>query len=203
MAEERGEHRGSHGGKLHDTSHGDLRQRIDVPSGGDEYGGNGYERGSDADGECGSGSADDHDTTGESDGDGGSDGDVHGSGGRNSTARLPMAEERGEHRGSHGGKLHDTSHGDLRQRIDVPSGGDEYGGYGDERGSDADGECGSGSADDHDTTGESDSDGGSDGDVHGSGWRNSTARLPMAEERSEHRGSHGGKLHDTGDGDFR
>ena len=50
----------------------------------------------------------------------GADGDVHGGGGRDGAARLPVAEERSEHRGGDGDELHDASNGDDRQRIDVP-----------------------------------------------------------------------------------
>jgi hypothetical protein len=49
VAEERGEHGGGHVSELHDASNGDDRQRLDVPSSSDEHGGDGDERGSDAD----------------------------------------------------------------------------------------------------------------------------------------------------------
>ena len=145
--------------------------------------------------------ADDHDAAGEPDGDGGSDGDVHGSGGRDSAARLPVAEERGEHRGGDGDELHDARNGDDRQRIDVRCGGEQYGRDGDEQRGHADGECRGSSADDHHAAGESDGDGGSDGDVHGGGGRDSAARLPVAEERSEHRRGDGDELHDARNSD--
>ncbi len=119
MAEERGEHRGGNGSELYDTSNGDVRQRIDVRGGGEQHGGDHHERGGDADSECGSGGADDHDAAGESDGDGGADGDVHGGGGGDSAARLPVAEERREHRGGHFSELYDAGNGDDGQRIDV------------------------------------------------------------------------------------
>ena len=73
----------------------------------------------------------------------------------------------------------------------------------DEYRGDADGECGGGGADDHDAAGEPDSDGRADGDVHGGGRRDGAAELPVAEERSEHRGGDGEQLHDTGNGDDR
>ena len=123
-------------------------------------------------------------------------------GGRDSTARLPVAEERSEHRGGDGDKLHDAGNGDDGQRIDVPCGGEQHGGDGDEQRGHADGECRGGGADDHHAAGEPDGDGGSDaGDVQCGGRRDSTARLPVAEERSEHRGGDGDKLHDAGNGD--
>jgi hypothetical protein len=53
-----------------------------------------------------------------------------------------VAEEWGEHRGSDVKQLHDTGDHDFGQRVGVPSGGDEYGGDGDERSSDTDGESG-------------------------------------------------------------
>ncbi len=42
---------------------------------------------------------------------------------------------------------------------------------------------------------------GADGDVHGSGGRDSAAELPVAEERSKHRGSDRDELHNASDGD--
>ena len=59
----------------------------------------------------------------------------------------------------------------------------------------------SGSANDHDAASEPDSDGRTDGDVHGGGGRDGAAELPVAEERSEHRGGDGEQLHDASDGD--
>jgi len=50
----------------------------------------------------------------EPDGDGGADGDLRGGGRRDSPARLPVAEERSEYRGSYIGELHDTSNDDDR-----------------------------------------------------------------------------------------
>src|SRR6266581_2483046 len=43
----------------------------------------------------------------------GADSELLGSGGRNSAAELPVAEERGEHRGGHVQQLHDAGNGDL------------------------------------------------------------------------------------------
>src|SRR5207247_10948265 len=111
-------------------------------------------------------SADDHEPAGEPDGDGGADGYVHGHRDRHSTARLPVAEERGQHRGSDSSELHDPGNHDFGQRIRVPSGGDEHGRDGDERLSDTDCESGTGSAGDLDAARESDGDGGADGDGH-------------------------------------
>src|ERR1700674_4227200 len=139
----------------------------------------------------------------EPDGDGGADSDVHGGGGRDRAAELPVAEERGKHCRSHFGELHDTGNGDYRQWIDVPNGGDEHGRDGDERSGGADGEPSSGGADDHHAAGEPDGDGGTDGDFHGGGGGYSAAELPVAEERGEHHGGHFGELHDTGNGDDR
>src|SRR5437867_13268478 len=50
-----------------------------------------------------------------------------------SAARLSVAEERGEHCGGDGGKLYDPGNNDGGQRGDVPRGGHEHGGDGDER----------------------------------------------------------------------
>ena len=57
---------------------------------------------------------------------------------------------------------------------------------------------GGSSADDHQRNHEPDGNGGSDGDVHGSCGRDGAARLPVAEERSEYRGSNVDELHDAG-----
>ncbi len=106
MAEERSKHCWSDLSELHDAGDDDGGQRLDIRGGGNEHSRHGDERGGDADGEPGASSADDHDATGESDGDGGADGDVHGGGGRDRTAELPVAEERREHRRSDFSKLH-------------------------------------------------------------------------------------------------
>ena len=119
VAEERGEHRGGDGDELHDAGNGDDRQRIDVRCGGEQHGGDGDQRGGHADGECGGSGADDHDAAGEPDGDGGTTATFTVVAGRDSAARLPVAEERSEHRGSDGDELHDASNSDDRQRIDV------------------------------------------------------------------------------------
>ena len=203
MAEERGEHRRRHGGELHNASDGDPGQWINIQGGGEQHGRNGDERSGYADGECCSGSSFDHDTAGEPDANGRTDGDVHGGGGRNSTAELPVAEERSEPCGGHGGELHDASNDDHRQRIDLRCGREQHRGDGDERKGYADGECCSRSTHDHDAAGKPDGDGGADSDVHGSCRRNGTAELPVAEERGEHRRSHGGKLHDASNGNLR
>src|SRR5207245_2526007 len=137
--------------------------------------------------------------TGESAGDGGTDGDVRGGGSRNGSAELSVAEERSEYRRSHGSELHDTGDDDFRQRIDVRCGGRERGGHGDEQCGDADGERSARTANDHDSADGPDSHSGSDSDIHGGGGRNRATQLPVAEERSEHRRSHGGELHHAGD----
>src|SRR5258708_5341303 len=186
VAEERSEYCGSDFSELHDAGYDDLGQWIDVPSGGDEHSGNGNERNRDADGESGSGGADDHRADSESDGNSGTDGDVHGGGGRNSAARLPVAEERSEYCGSDFSKLHDAGYDGLGQWIDVRCGGDEHGRNGNERNRDTDGECGSGGTDDQHAASESDGNRGTDSNVHGGGGRNSAARLPVAEERREY-----------------
>src|SRR6266581_4129746 len=203
VAEERGQHRGGDLSELHDPGNDDFRQRIYVRGGGDEHSGYGDEHVSDTDGESGAGSAGDLDAAGESDGDGRADGHVHGHRDRHRTARLPVAEERGQHRWSDSSELHDPGNHDFGQRLGIRGGGDEHGGYGDQRFSDADGESGAGSAGDLDAAGESDGDGGADGHVHGHRDRDGAARLPVAEERGQHRGGDVKQLHDPGDDDFR
>src|SRR5258706_133903 len=203
VAEEWSEHRGGDFNELYDAGDHDFRQRIGVRGSGDEHGRDGDERVSDTDGEPGTGSANDHHATSEPDSDGGTDGDVYGDGGRNGAAHLPVAEEWSEHRGGDFNELYDAGDHDFRQRIGVRGSGDEHGRDGDERVSDTDGECGTGSANDHHATSEPDSDGGTDGDVYGDGGRNGAAHLPVAEERSEHRGGDFNELYDAGDHDFR
>ncbi len=142
-----------------------------------------------------------HYTAGESDGDSRTDGDVHGSCDGHGAARLPVAEERGERNWSHVSELHDTGNDDGGWRVDVPGGGEQHGGNGDQRGGDTDGERNSIGADDHDAARKSDSDGRTDSDVYGSCDGHGAARLPVAEERGQRNGSHGGELHDTGNND--
>src|SRR5437667_154546 len=96
---------------------------IDDWSAGDYSGGNGDQRGSDADGECGAGSANDHHVAGESDGDGGTDVELRGGGGGNGAAELPVAEERCEHRGGHVGTQHDRWEERRGGRSDAAGGG--------------------------------------------------------------------------------
>src|SRR5258708_19242489 len=78
------------------------------------------------DGGRGSGGVDDQSAASESDGNRGTDGNVHGGGGRDSAARLPVAEERSEYCGSDFSELHDAGYDDLGQWIDVRCGGDEH-----------------------------------------------------------------------------
>src|SRR5882724_746259 len=112
MAEERSEHRGGYDSGLHDTGDNDRRQRGELRSRGEQHGGDGDERGGDADGKCRSGGTDDHDPAGEPDGDGGADGQLYGSGGGDGAAELSVAEERSEHRGGYVSGLHDASDDD-------------------------------------------------------------------------------------------
>src|SRR5258708_39026975 len=123
---------------------------MDGGCGGDRHSWNGKERKRDTGGDSCSGGADDHRAASESDGNRGTDSNVHGGGGRNSAARLPVAEERSEYCGSDFSELHDAGYDDLGQWIDVRCGGDEHSRNGNERNRDTDGECGSGSTDDYD-----------------------------------------------------
>src|SRR5258708_6329142 len=159
---------------------------MDGGCGGDRHSWNGKERKRDTGGDSCSGGADDHRAASESDGNRGTDGNVHGGGGRDSAARLPVAEERSEYCGSDFSELHDAGYDDLGQWIDVRCGGDEHGRNGNERNRDTDGECGSGGTDDQHAASESDGDSGTDGNVHGGGGRDSAGRVPVAEERREY-----------------
>src|SRR4029077_19303050 len=203
VAEEHSEYRRGDSGKLYDGADGDSRQRLDVRGGGNEHGGDGNEQCSDVDGDPGAGGADDHGGTREPDRDRRTNGDVHGGGGRDGTAWLPVAEEHSEYRRGDSGKLYDGADGDSRQRLDVRGGGNEHGGDGNEQCSDVDGEPGAGGADDHGGTREPDGDRRTNGDVHGGGGRDGPAWLPVAEQHSEYRGGHDDKLYDGGDGDSR
>src|SRR5206468_4227053 len=135
-----------------------------------------------------SGAADDHDAAYESGGDGGTDGNIHGGGERHGTAKLPVAEERSEHRGRDFFELHDPGNDDCGQRGNLRRGGEQLYRERDEQPSNADSKRGSPSADDHDSAPESGGHGGTSEDLHGSGERHATAKLPVTEERSEHRG---------------
>src|SRR5439155_1093454 len=130
---ERGQHHGSDSGELRDPGNDDSGQRIGVRGGGDEHGGDGDERFSDADGESGPGGARNHHATGEPDGDGGTDGHVYGHRDRDGAAPTLFRSERGQHRGSDSGELRDPGDDDFGQRIGVRGGGDEHGGDGNER----------------------------------------------------------------------
>jgi len=59
-------------------------------------------------------------------------------------------------------------------------------------------ECGSGGANDHDATGESDGDGGTDGELRSGSGRNRAAELSMAKTGQTSPGD-GSELHDAGD----
>ena len=133
----------------------------------------------------------------------GADGDVHGGGGRDGAARLPVAEERSEHRGSDGDELHDARNGDDGQRIDVRCGGEQHGGDGDQRAATLTVNAAAVAPTITTQPVNQTVTAGADGDVHGGSGRDSAARLPVAEERSEHRGGDGDELHDAGNGDDR
>src|SRR5260370_9537052 len=139
MAEERGEHCWSYRRELHDAVNDDVRQRFDFRCGGQEDGGDGDEGGGDAGGECGPSGTHNHESASESDSDGRAGSDVRSGCGRDSAARLPMAEERGEHCWSYRRELHDAVNDDVRQRFDLRCGREQHGGDGDERCGDADG----------------------------------------------------------------
>jgi hypothetical protein len=108
-----------------------------------------------------------------------------------------MAEERSEHCRGYSGELHYGGYGHLRQRINVWSRSEQLSWVGDERGSNVDGECCTGGADDYYAACESDGDGRTDGRLHGCGDRDSTAQLPVAEKWSERRRGYGSELHDA------
>ena len=74
---------------------------------------------------AGSGRAHDHRAAGESDRDGGTDGDLHGGGERHGAVELPVAEEWRGHRRSDVGELHDACDDDGRQRIDIHRDGEQ------------------------------------------------------------------------------
>src|SRR5258707_195599 len=92
--------------QLHLPSNHNFGQWIELLCGGDEHGGDGDEFGGDADGEPSTRVTDDQHAAREPNGDCGTDGDVHGGGGRDYTAELPVAEERREYRRRHGRELH-------------------------------------------------------------------------------------------------
>src|SRR5207245_2891031 len=150
------------------------------------------------DGESSTGSADDHHAAGEPDGDSGTDSELHSSRDRHGAAQLPVAEERSEYRGGHGQQLYDACNNDFRQRLDVPRGGHEHSGDGNQQHSDSDGEPSTGSANDHYAAGEPDGDRGTDSELHSSRDRHGAAQLPVAEKRGEQRRGDIYQLQDTG-----
>ena len=184
-----------HRSELHHAGDNHVGQWIEVYRGGEKHGGDSDQRSCDADGECCR--AHDHNLTDESYGDSGTDSDLHGDCGRDSTAQLPVAEKRREHRRSNGSELHHAGDNHVGQWIEVYRGGEEHGGDSDQRSCDADGECCR--AHDHNLTDESYGDSGTDSDLHGDCGRDSTAQLPVAEKRREHRRSNGSELHHAGD----
>ncbi len=62
----------------------------------------------------GAGGTQDHDATGEPDGNSGANGDLHGGSWGNRPARLLVAEERLEHCRGHDSELHDTGGNDFK-----------------------------------------------------------------------------------------
>ncbi len=199
MAEKRREHRRSNGSELHHAGDNHLGQRIDIWCSGKQHGGHSGQCSRDADGERCAGRAFDHNFTHESDCDGRADSNLHGGCGGDSSAQLPMAEKRREHRRSNGGELHHAGDNHLGQRIDIWCSGKQHGGHSGQCNRDADGERCSGRAFDHNFTHESDRDGRADCNLHGGCGGDSSAQLPMAEKRREHRRSNGGELHHAGD----
>ena len=90
---------------------------------------------------------------------------LHGGCDRDSTAQLPVAEERREHQRGHRSELHHVGNNHVGQWIEVRRGGEKHGRDGDQCGRDADSECCR--AQDHNRTDESYGDGGTDSDLHG------------------------------------
>ena len=95
-----------------------------------------------------------------------------------------MAEKRREHQRGHRSELHHAGNNHVGKWIEVCRGGEKHGRDSDQCGRDANSE--SCRAQDHNLTGESYGDGGTDSDLHGGCSRDSTAQLPVAEERREH-----------------
>ena len=91
--------------------------------------------------------------------------------------------------------VHHAGNNRVGQRIDLCRGGEQHGGHGNQRSRDTDSERCSGRTLDHNRTHESDRDGGTDRDLHGSCGRDSTAQLPVEEERREYRRSYYSELH--------
>src|SRR5258708_15255607 len=148
---------------------GGVRERVDVRCGGKQHGGDGDEGSGDADSEYGCSGAHNHDAASEPDSDSGTDGELRGDGGGYGAAKLPVAEERSEHRWGNYSELHDGGDNDFRQRIDVRCGGEQHGRDGDEFGGDADGEYGCSGAHNNDGASEPDGDGRTDGELRGGG----------------------------------
>ena len=194
VAEERREHQRGHRSELHHAGNNHVGKWIEVRRGGEKHGRDGDQCGRDADSECCR--AQDHNLTGESYGDGGTDSDLHGGCDRDSTAQLPVAQERREHQRGHRSELHHAGNNHVGKWIEVRRGGEKHGRDGDQCGRDADSECCR--AQDHNLTGESYGDGGTDSDLHGGCDRDSTAQLPVAEERREHQRGHRSELHHAG-----
>jgi hypothetical protein len=182
MAEEWSECRGGDLGELYHARNRYLRQWVNIRRCSDQHCGDGVECGGDTDRESNSGGANDYDAAREPDGDDGTDGNVYGGGGRHGTTQVPVAEEWGKHHRGYSGELYDASNDHLGQRVYLRRGSNEHGGNVGEQCSDTDRKCSGGSADNHDATGKSDGDGGTDSDIHGDRGRDGTAKLPVAEE---------------------
>ena len=106
------------------------------------------------------------------------------------------------HQRGDGGELHDAGDDDVRitdRRSDVVV--SNIGGNVTSTAATLTVNAAAGGADDHDAAGEPDGDGGTDGDVHGGGWRDSAAELPVAEERGEHQRGDGDQLYDASNND--
>ena len=180
---------GANGSELHHAGDNHLGQRIDIWCSGKQHGGHSGQCNRDADGERCAGRALDHNFTHESDRDGRADCNLHGGCGGDSSAQLPMAEKRREHRRSYRSELHHAGDNHLGQRIDIWCSGKQHGGHSGQCNRDADGERCAGRAFDHNFTHESDRDGRADCNLHGGCGGDSSAQLPMAEKRREHRRS--------------
>src|SRR5204862_259864 len=119
------------------------------------------------------------------------------------TPELSVAEERHGDRRRQRRQLHHTRHRRFRQRRPVHGRRQQRRGQRDQQGRSAHGEYHAGRSRDHGTTGESDGERRSDGDLHGHGHGDGTPELSVAEERHAARRRHRRQLHHTPPHRFR
>ena len=109
-----------------------------------------------------------------------------------------MAEEHNRYQRGDFGQLHHARDDLRRQQRQVRRGGEQHGRQRDQQCRHTHGEQRCDGAFHHHATGQPDSDGGSDGHLHGGSDRHRALELRLEEKRHGHIGGHGSELHHSG-----